>query len=342
MSFIHNKANRGYMPPIGTTQQLNTLLPNGLGLSPASVGDPSTGTAGNTLFASYNGPGAPATPATTDTTAAPTTTAGTTDPNASYWATQNNNIDNQLSRLGDQQNIGQGNILRSYQAAFDQLTNGRNQAQGQYTTNRNNEIVNNQNAKGQIDANTHGTLTGLQRLLGAQGAGDSSASSILAPYAAGLQGNIARGNETQAYEKNMNALDQGWQNADQQYTNDFGKLGVDKTNRENALLGGIASTRQNLLNTKQQIAASQGLAQDPAIAQQIADLTGQINNYGQQQTFDPGTVAYQAPNLAKYDTGNTIAPSNVSPNIAQNLGAYSYLLGDQNKQKNGAQLLGIA
>lgn len=260
------------------------------------------------------------------------------DPYAAQYNAANSQIDSQLGRLGTQQGIGQGNILRGYNAALDTLLNGKNLATRDYNTSRTNTIQDNVTAKNDIANNVRSQNQGAQRLLGIRGAGSGSAAQVTAPYAAARQGNTQQAGVNETYSRNLGSLDTNYGDYNKQYDSQVGVLGADKDNRLNQLLGGIASTRQGLLNQKQQLAASAGRPVDPGLTNQINALGGQIDQYGVQQTFDPGHVDYKAPDLAAYNTQLSTAPSAASNNpLQQATGSFFNLLNPQkDKNKVGA------
>jgi hypothetical protein len=242
---------------------------------------------------------------------------GTVSPNYSAL------INDQLGRLDGQQATGLNNILSSYNSAFNTLTNQKNQAQGQYDTTRNQTIQDNQTAKDQIASSVRNGLSGLQRLLGAHGAGNSSAAQILAPYAAGFQGNQQRQQVNQAYGRNMGALDTNWQNTLQDFANSFGSLATDKGNRENTLRQQILQSRASLL----------GQLPNPDL-NQINALGHQIDGLGAVQSFDPGVHQFNAPNLDQYNFDPSQGANVNAPvdGAESNVGPFFQLLG---KKKQG-------
>jgi hypothetical protein len=237
-------------------------------------------------------------------------------------------IDSEIGRLGTQESIARGNLDRSYNANRDSPQNGLNSAEGQYNTTLARTQQDNVDAKGQIDQGVRSGLSGLQRLLGAAGAGNSSAAHVLAPYAAGLAGNTQRQAVNKAYGRNTEDLNTGIADTRQQYKEKFGQLDTDKANKLNSLLAGLADTRAQLLASRQAAGGGDQSAQ-------IRALHNQIDQYGNQSVFDPGQVAYHAPNLQDYSFDPTAAAQTGDPNqagIASNIGSYYNLL-QGNKDK---------
>lgn len=229
-----------------------------------------------------------------------------------------------LSRLDNQSAIGHQNILDQYTSAFQNLQNGRTNALGQYDTQRTNTTQGNINARAGIQDNVHGQISGLQRLLGAHGAGNSSAASILAPYAAAQYGNQQTANVNNTYGQNLASIDQNQNNYNTNYDNSVGQLGAQRDNQNNQLDQSILGTRAQLTNA-------------PA----GADIYNQIDNLGKNVTYTPKAVAYTDPNLAAYNYSQAgkaqVSPSNGA--LGASTGAFYNLLNPQDKQK---QLTGAA
>lgn len=241
-------------------------------------------------------------------------------------AQQQSLVQAQLDRLGNQQNIGQQNILGQYNQALGQLTNQQSIAQRNYDTAVHQAQQDNQTAKTNIDSGVRNQVTGLQRLLGSRGAGNSSAALTLAPYAAGREGSIQRGQVQDAYGRNMNALDTSYGDTQTQFTDARGNLDAQKQNQQNNLLQQLAQIRQNLL----------GQMPNPDV-NQINGLGSQIDNLGKQVTYIPQAVNFKTPDLSKYNYAQPgITANNGTSAADQYVTPYSYLLnGDQRKNLVG-------
>lgn len=242
-------------------------------------------------------------------------------------------VNSGLNRLGAQQGVGDQNILNSYNSAFQQLT-GQKAADLQNLTNQQSQAQSdNQSARDNIGASVRNVSQGLARLLGIHGAGNSSAATVLAPFAAAQQGNQQRSQVQQAYGQNMNALDQAITGTNTGYDNSFGQLATDKQQKENDLQSSIAQQRANLLGQRSDATNNQ-----PAI-QAILDSITQL---GLNPTFTPKAVQVAAPNLSQYNYTPTTAPtlggdSGVSGAALQAAGPYySLLAGQQKKTLAGA------
>lgn len=254
-----------------------------------------------------------------------------------YWEGQGQVIDDQVTRLPGQQEAGKQSILDSALAAFNTLTNQKGKANRDYNVAHDQTQQDYRTARAGIDQNVVSTNTGLQRLLGAHGAGSSSAASVLAPYAAATSGNQQRQAIATPYERNISGLDTGIADANQQFDEGFGSLETDKKNRLTTLESTGLNTKASLLAKRAEIAAKLGSGIDPTFATQVSDLGRQVDSLGAPQTFVPKTVNYQTPDLAKYQYGPAAAPvdnGGVAPGTAENTGAFWTLLGgDPTKKK---------
>lgn len=248
----------------------------------------------------------------------------TTSPNYDFL------VDDQLGRLDGQQNVGMSNILGAYNSAFQTLTNQRDTTRRNYQIQTDQTQQDNVKAKASIDEGVRTNITALSRLLGGKGAGNSSAATILAPYAAGVQGNAQRSDVQDAYGRNMGSIDLAKKDAEDQFETSFGQLGADRGNQENALRAKIADTRAQLL-------AAKG---DPALQGRIADLGRMVDSLGAVQSFTPRAVDAKAPDLSKYNYEEA-NPEGANLQGDENgmlpgVGAYSTLLGLSKKKPTAA------
>lgn len=271
------------------------------------------------------------------------------DASPQYWADQQSDIDTQLGRLPTQQQVGENNILSSYNAAYNTLSGQQGTANQNLSTSKSNTIQGNVTAVNNINDTVGANTTALQRLLQSRGAGGSSAYSILAPFAAAKQGNVDLGSEKSAYQQNLQAEDQAQNASDTQYTGAFGDLLAQKQNQEGALQSNLASTEAGLQQQKADAAfnavqaaggnyAAARAAESPYLTK-ANDLLSKIDQLGAQATFNPQNVTYTPPSLASY-TPNTNAQiqannAGVTPSQAQAVGPYVALIGGQKKDALG-------
>ena len=265
--------------------------------------------------------------------------------NNAWWNDQLKMVDEQLGRIPGQESIGLGNILSSYNSAFQTLTNSKGRAKRDFDTARTDTQQENIKTRGKIDTGVRGQMTALQRLFGAKGAGSSSAANVLGPYAAALEGNSQRSEVQDVYGRNMRSIDTGWKDTEEDFETSFGQLSTDKVNRESSLRGGMATTRANLLAKKQQAMASMGLAPDAAITNEINSLGRQVDEYGRVQSFTPRAVQYKTPDMADYDYSATQGPEAIGGRDSAGLpgmGAYWTLLNGEKKKQPVQPALAVA
>lgn len=253
----------------------------------------------------------------------PSNYASTGDANtAAYYDDQANQLRGQLGNLDNQQNIGLQNIANSYNLGANRLDEQNAVAKRNYDTSTQQNTRNYLNTRNSVLANTRATANALQRLLGLNGAGFSSAALEQAPYAAGLQGSQNLGQAQNTYSNNAATLDTNWQDTQRGYNNAFEDLNRQKYQQENSLRASIAQTRASLLDKIAGAGVNAGLARGQnygqAVAarapyqQQIDSLLSEITNLGNQyanpvlRTVD---VSFAAPNLNQYSLGQFAAPT---------------------------------
>lgn len=275
------------------------------------------------------------------------------DPNAqakadevAYWDDQLANADQQLGRIPEQERILRENAQKSYESAYNRLVGDKATTERDFNTTKTRAIEDNVTAKSNINSSVRNQNAGLQRLLGARGAGNSSAAQILAPFAAAKAGNQQRQQVQTAYGRNMQGLDTAWGDYQKDWDESAGDLAVQ---RDNAITQGVAGLRQteaDLLESKGNAAVQRNQAGGQSYTQarsarqpysdRIKQLIGQIDAAGATKTFTPKTAAYKAPELSAYTYDRFAAPtagSNVNPGQAQQTGAYWTLLGKDDKKK---------
>jgi hypothetical protein len=264
-----------------------------------------------------------------------------------YWADQIGQLQSQLGRIPTQRQIGQQNIINSYNAAYSQLAQQQAQANRDIAQNKQNTINDNISAKNNIDDSVHQNLTGLQRLLASRGAGGGSAYSVLAPYAAATQGNQQRQQVQGTYAKNLQSIDLAQGDTDTKFSNAFGDLTSQRQNKENALNAQLAQTEAGIQQQLAQAAVSRTqaaggnygaarAAEAPYLAR-INQLLGAIDQAGAQVSFAPQAVAYTPPKLSTYTYDPTaqaaLQNSGVAPGQQSQVGPYfSLLAGGQKKE----------
>lgn len=251
----------------------------------------------------------------TGTAAAP---APAGDPDtAAYYQDMINNLNGQTGRLDRQQDVGLGNINDSYTTAQNRLNEQRGIAQRNYNTQTQQNTQNYSTTRNGVMSNTRATANALQRLLGLNGAGNSSAAYEQAPYAAGLQGSQNMNQAQQTYSNNYGALKNNWDDAELAYKNNLDDLGQQKYSQTNQLRSSIAQTRASLLDQISQadINRRMALGEDYEQARaarggyesKINSLLDSIVGLGDQYQGSikaKGNVNFKAPTLGQFSLGN--------------------------------------
>lgn len=230
-----------------------------------------------------------------------------------FYDSQIGSINNQMGQLDGQQNVGLSNIANSTQSALNTL----NTQKGIGERNKNNQTETNttnySRNRSSIQSQTGARANALQRLLGINGAGNSSAAYEQVPFAAAKEGNIQLGDAQNAYATNQKGIDTAWQDLMDQYNTETGNVNQKRYGLENSLKQSIAQTRQSLLNklyeaqTNRSLAGGssyqQAIAGQAGLLSQINDLGGQITNLGNQYAnpvIATNGINYKAPTLAEY------------------------------------------
>lgn len=254
---------------------------------------------------------------------------------------------NSLGLLDRQQQVGDENINSSYSSALNRLMSGQTQAKQQFDTTRSRSTQDNINTRNDINASVGRQANGLQRLLGAKGAGNSSAARVAAPYAAALQGTQQLRQVGDAYQQNMQDLDTNWNNYSTGVEQSKQELDQGAFQNRQSLKAGVAEKRASILQQLAELNSQRSLAQGgnsaAALAaanpymNQIDSLQGDIVNLGAQYAapINVQQPTYANPNLQQYNyeqplgagmTNDSAYTDNISPAL--------YSLLNQRRQNN--------
>jgi len=259
----------------------------------------------------------------------------TYDPQAAQQSAAYNQSLAQLNqaeqRAGNQYGVAQQNVNNGYQSALDQLLGAKANQDKVFDTTRLGQNQDYQSGRQDINQSVGNAYTGLQRLLGSRGAGNSSAASVLAPYAAGQQGNIQSTNLQNTYGKNVANLENSVNSYNTGFDNSKKDLETQKQSNLNAAESAYNNARAQILQSR--AALNPGNAN--TYQQQINQLLGQVDQLALRPTFTPKTPEYVAPDLQALQAGQ-IAPASiggVSPGAIQQTGAFANLLGEDKKKQ---------
>lgn len=247
----------------------------------------------------------------------PSYTVGVNDP-ATLAAYQQaiGNYQTAIGQLPTQLQGSEDQIQSSYQNALHQLQGQANQAKSNYgtsTTQNQQGYVTNKNA---IAQNAGASLNGLLRLLGARGAGGSSAALISAPQAVATQATAQRSGAGQTYGQNQSNLDTAYQTYLTGNQNDLFGIASQRDQALNSAKAQEAQQRAGLLQQLATLSAQQAAATgaNPATAAQpFLDQANQFLASANQlglNTFTPkyNTAAFQAPSAASYTASQFASP----------------------------------
>lgn len=252
-----------------------------------------------------------------------------------------------IGTLDQQRQVGIDNVTGDYTNNLNRLLNAKNTTQQKYEGNVANTRVDNTKARSNVDFETGQRANALQRLLGSEGAGFSSASRVAAPYAAALEGTQQLNQVGDAFKENMGALDTSWGDYQTNWNQSKDDLEAQKVNQLRNVDLDVNTRRSSLLQTIAQLQAQkqQALGAAPgaitAAAQPYLNQVNQLaseavglgrNYFGKVNVADP---TYQAPDLSKYDydarsqigTAQNAQQQTVSPYL-------SVLLGNKDRKQN--------
>jgi hypothetical protein len=285
------------------------------------------------------------------TTANPSTAAVGTHSANQYYDSLQSGVQTQLDRLPAQDTIGTKNINDAYNSSYNTLLGQNNIATRNYNTSKDQTLQDNVATHGDIQAGVGQTANSLQRLLGAHGAGNSSAARVAAPYAAARTGAIQNNQVQKAFGRNQQALDTNFGDYTQGFNTGVKDLAHQRDTQTQGLESSIAQNKASLLSqlasiAQQRAQAKPGATQADVIAaaapyqSQINQLGTQIDQLGQQYAqpvLQTNTPAYQAPTLESYDYTKAAAPILNDNGVSSNINPFLNVLlnpQDKNKQSN--------
>lgn len=254
-------------------------------------------------------------------------------------------------RLGQQRQIGQQNIEGSYTTALNDLIESAAKAQRDYelTSGRNRE--DNVSARAATDQSVNAMSSGLQRLLGSRGAGNSSAAQILAPFAVAKQGASRLGEIQGTYGRNMQNLDTSYGDVKSEEQKQREALAREKQLKAQELEAGLSQAEIGILQQLSGLGLERARLNDQnyndirSSAQgynnQISSLLDRINSLGSQYqgAVKPlAGVRFSAPELAQYNTSalssGRAQQAGVPSPVADLVGQYfPTLLGEDRKRE---------
>lgn len=253
------------------------------------------------------------------------------------------NVNTHIGQLDNQLNIGNQNIDTGFNSNLNKLTQAKANNQAQYDTTKQQTTQDFVTNKNTIGSNAGSSINSLQRLLGARGAGGSSAAVFNAPQAVLQEAAQQRAGAGQTFGRNNQGLDTNWNSYVQGFNNDVTDLGNQRDNQRHGLRAQIDTTRASLLNslatlTGQKTAAQGGnaVAASQPFLDQANTLGAQADQLGlQSPVYQVNPTTYQTPSLESYTGGQFAAPQYGGSNaLTDSVSPFLSLLLGNNKQKN--------
>ncbi|HJP81453.1 MAG TPA: hypothetical protein VJ841_03615 [Candidatus Saccharimonadales bacterium] len=232
---------------------------------------------------------------------------------------QTNNL---IGGLGGRENTALQSLMQSYNNTRAKQDVARADNESDYNKQSDRLIRENAQRKSQIDNNVRGNITALQRLLGARGAGSSSASQLVVPQAAAAQGTAQRADATQTFVDNKDATDTNWNRYKREWDQARLDTDADYENNQKDIRSQFAqegiNARQKLQELLTNLSAAKGgdnnaINSAKSVTNTINDLQNKIaelSQRSQSRVISANDPTYQA--------AATKAMSNETTSTAQN------------------------
>lgn len=291
----------------------------------------------------------------TGASTAPSTTTTTSysqpvgDPNlVAQYADTVRQLQGQVGQLDTTQNVGLGNLTNNYNNSVNRLNEQWGVAQRDYNTGKQDTERGYQSARNSAATNARNKLSALQRLLGVNGAGSSSAAQEAVPLAVAQNATQEIAPVQSTYATNRRNQDTNLEDTQRNYQNNQADLSHQLFAQEQALRQSIAQTRASLLSQIRQAQIQQAVAggsnyasaaaAQGGIANQVNSLLAQIAQLGNQwqnPVVRTGDIKYAAPDLGQYLLGETagIAQPGVPGSDSVNP-LFVPLLGQKDEEQN--------
>lgn len=218
-----------------------------------------------------------------------------------------------LGRIGNQRQIGNENLVNSYNSAINKLTGQKAVAERDYTTQKDETgqdyVANRANIRG--DARNQ--FNSIRRLLGAAGAGASDAYNKTTGFAVAQNASKRYGQTADQFGRNQRAIDTAWSDTSRGFKDYEDELWQDRERKYKELEAGLQQTEAGLNDTLANLAIQRGQAQGQNYAQargaaegyrsRINELLGSIDNLGRQYqnpVLVNRDIKYTPAELAKY------------------------------------------
>lgn len=224
-----------------------------------------------------------------------------------------------LGRIGNQREIGYGNIDKTYNEATGQLAGDRSAAEGAYNLQKDRTGQDYTNTRSSIRSDAGNQFGSIQRLLGSKGAGRSSAAQVLAPFAVGKEAASRFGQVQNQFGRNQQDMDTSYATTTSQFDDYATQLENDKIQKRKDLDSGLASTETSLQDQIAQLTLKKANEMGTPLAtalqsiapqqSRIQELLNSIDEYGRNTSVAlKGRGTYKAPDLAQYNYSRFSAP----------------------------------
>lgn len=220
------------------TYKNDTGAPVGLGTGQSiATAQPSSG---------YDGYAAYQNSANSQASAAAAQTARERAAAAGQWQQQMDYINRQLGNLDGSFNSGMNQLGDNFNKGLSRLNDQQSNALTRYGVQRTDTARDFDSSSNDIDNNARNNYQALTSLLGRAGAGSSSASQVLTPYAVSNDASKTRGKVSETYGRNLRDLGLAEDETKQSYENNKRDLEDQKRSSEYGLKQGIESQRAQL------------------------------------------------------------------------------------------------
>ena len=219
---------------------------------------------------------------------------------------QKNMTQGAYDRLDGSKQTAFTNLLNQYNAQNAKADNNYNRSKSDHETGVARTTSQFAGEKERIADNVRQNVSSLQRLLASRGAGSSSASQIMAPYAAARAGTSERAEAGNTFSENMFEANKAWNRFDEDHKQAKKDFAADYENRRRAAESGIEGKRAELLQQLNQIDAeiarargggSVDYASRNSQINQLLDRIAQLEAQVTGQVLPTKDVAYNAADM---------------------------------------------
>lgn len=265
------------------------------------------------------------------------------------------NIDQLIGSLGGREQSALGSLMESYLQSKNRQNVAFGDNESDYTKNIDNITRDDARKKSMIDTNVRNDMSSLRRVLGARGAGNSSAYDEVVPGAVAAKGSSDRSDAAQITAENMDTTNTNWDRYKREFEQNRLDAETDLENNQKDIKTQFAQqgidARQKKLELETNLASARGGnvgAQGGAasVASQINELQNRINDLAARSAGR--TVAAKDTTMATtenkaFGEGANTATSQFTPNGEDTSSTNVYNADDQKKSDEDLlkELLGL-